>query len=86
MNRNIEESLLSLWNGMSHLLLNSSKTKEVVTDFHRTSTPHILVNTQGSDIEMADSFKYLGVHLDEKWTDLTTLMPCTRRVRVACAC
>ena len=34
--------------------------------FHRTSTPQTLVNIQGSDIQIVDSFKQLGTHLNKK--------------------
>lgn len=52
MNRNAEESLLTLW------------TKEVVIGFCRTSTLHIPVNIQGLNIEVAESFKYVGVYFE----------------------
>ena len=44
------------WSERNHLYLNTSKTNEMVR-LH-----HTLVNIQGCDIEMLDSFKYLGVH------------------------
>ena len=50
----------------NHFLLNTSRTKEVVTDFHKPSTPHTLVNIQGLDIVTVNSFKHLGVHLNKK--------------------
>lgn len=47
------------------------ETKEVVTDFRRTSTPHAPVNIQGSE-----SFKYLCVLLNNKleWSHNTNVL------------
>ncbi|XP_051808801.1 HIG1 domain family member 1A, mitochondrial isoform X1 [Acanthochromis polyacanthus] len=54
------------WCERNHLCLNTSKTKEMVVDFRRRTLPHPPVNIQGQDIETVDSFKYLGVHLNNK--------------------
>ena len=61
------------WCQQNHLILNTSKTKEIVIDFRRKPSPHTPVNIQGSDIEIVDSFKYLGVHLNNKldWSNNT---------------
>lgn len=48
------------WREQNHLLLKTNKTKELVADFRQTTQSHTAVNIQGSDIEMVDSFKYLG--------------------------
>lgn len=55
------------WCECNFLCLNTSKTKEMVIDFRRKRTlPYPPVNIQGADIEIVDSFKYLGVHLNNK--------------------
>ncbi|KAK3529637.1 hypothetical protein QTP70_032513, partial [Hemibagrus guttatus] len=62
------------WCECNHLHLNTSKTKEMVIDFQRRRTPHHTpVTIQGLDIEFVDSFKYLGVHLNNRldWLDNT---------------
>uniref|UniRef100_A0A8C6M681 Reverse transcriptase domain-containing protein n=1 Tax=Nothobranchius furzeri TaxID=105023 RepID=A0A8C6M681_NOTFU len=55
------------WCQQNHLLINAGKTKELVVDFRRrrptTVTP---VNIQGVGIEIVDSYRYLGVHLNNK--------------------
>ncbi|KAK3508627.1 hypothetical protein QTP70_000914 [Hemibagrus guttatus] len=54
--------------------INAGKTKELVVDFRRHKHPSPPpVNIQGKDIERADSYKYLDVHLNNKldWTDKT---------------
>ena len=51
----------------NRLQINSGKTKELVVDFRRCSHPPTTpVNIQGKDIERVDSYKYLGVHLNNK--------------------
>ena len=64
------------WCQQNHLILNTSKTKEIVIDFRRKPSPHTPVNIQGSVIDMVDSFKCLGVHLNNKldWTDNTNAL------------
>ena len=56
------------------MVLNTTKTKEMVIDRrprHKAPKPPIQpINIGGEDIEMVRSYKYLGVHLDDKmdWT------------------
>ncbi|KAI3375638.1 hypothetical protein L3Q82_003955 [Scortum barcoo] len=62
------------WCELSHLQVNASKTKEMVIDFSRKPSSDIApVNIQGLDIERVRTYKYLGVHLNNKldWTDNT---------------
>nr|XP_019946005.1 PREDICTED: connective tissue growth factor-like [Paralichthys olivaceus] len=62
------------WCQWNRLQINSGKTKELVVDFRRRNhTPPTPVNIQGMDIERVDSYKYLGVHLNNKldWTQNT---------------
>ncbi|KAI4892844.1 hypothetical protein NFI96_004929 [Prochilodus magdalenae] len=52
------------------------KIKELVVDFRRCRHPPPLVNIRGTDIERVDSYKYLGVHLNNKldWSVNTTAL------------
>ena len=61
------------WCQQNHLQLSARKTKEPVVDFHRHKQPCTQVNILGTDIGMVTSYKYLGVHLNNKldWTDHT---------------
>ncbi|KAF7644795.1 hypothetical protein LDENG_00215730, partial [Lucifuga dentata] len=54
------------WCGINHLHINTSKTKEMVIDFRKKSPPITPVNIQGLDMETVESYKYLGVHLNNK--------------------
>ncbi|XP_030580600.1 uncharacterized protein LOC115776942 [Archocentrus centrarchus] len=59
------------WCLNNHLQINARKTKELVVDFRRGRHPPTSVNIQGTHIERADLYKYLGVHINNKldWTD-----------------
>ncbi|KAI3352035.1 hypothetical protein L3Q82_020850 [Scortum barcoo] len=64
------------WCELNHLQVNASKTKEMVIDFSRKPSDIAPVNIQGLDIERVRTYKYLGVHLNNKldWTDNTDLL------------
>ncbi|XP_051791640.1 uncharacterized protein LOC127530035 [Erpetoichthys calabaricus] len=58
------------WCDSNHLQLNTSKTKELVEDFR---SPRPLMDTviiRGDCVQMVQTYKYLGVQLDDKldWT------------------
>jgi len=58
------------WCQRNRFHINSSKTKELVVDFRRCKrSPPVPVSIQGLDFEK--SYKYLGVHLNNKldWAD-----------------
>ena len=56
-----------------HLQLNIGKTKELVVDFRRSKKPPTPITIQGVEIETMDTYKFLGVHINNKldWTDNT---------------
>ena len=57
------------WTKVNGLLLNTTKTKEMVVDIRKSKAPRppiLPINIDGEDIEMVRSYKYLGVHLDNK--------------------
>ncbi len=64
----------SQWSVNNHLLLNTTKTKEMVIDPRRSKSPPLPVSIDGADIEVVSSYKYLGVHLDDRldWSFNTT--------------
>ena len=61
------------WCQLNHLHLNASKTQEMIIDFRRKAPPTTQVNILGMDIETVTSYKYLGVHLNNRldWADNT---------------
>ncbi|KAI3364622.1 hypothetical protein L3Q82_011403 [Scortum barcoo] len=61
------------WCGLNHLQLNVTKTKELVVDFRRQRTRLNSFTIRGTEVDIVDSYKYLGVHLDNKldWTTNT---------------
>ncbi|KAK7158641.1 hypothetical protein R3I94_005089 [Phoxinus phoxinus] len=64
------------WCESNHLHINASKTKEMVVDFRRRPPGTAPVNIQGVDIEMVETYKYLGVHLNKKldWSTNTEVL------------
>ncbi|KAI3365289.1 hypothetical protein L3Q82_010384 [Scortum barcoo] len=61
------------WCGLNHLQLNVTKTKELVVDLRKQRTRLNSVVIRGTEADIVDSYKYLGVHLDNKldWTTNT---------------
>ena len=61
------------WCDGNHLQLNTGKTKELVVDFRRRKSTPIPVSINGEEVEMVDTYKFLGVHLNNKldWSDNT---------------
>ncbi|KAI3374456.1 hypothetical protein L3Q82_006277 [Scortum barcoo] len=58
------------WCDSNHLLLNTTKTKEMVVDFRRPRPHPEPVIIKGDCVEVVHTYKYLGVQLDDKldWT------------------
>ena len=54
------------WSEDNGLLLNTNKTKEMVIDFRLSRQPLQPINIRGNNIEVVSTYKYLGVHLDDK--------------------
>ena len=54
------------WCKLNHLQLNTTKTKEMVVDFQRTKRAPLPVSIEGVNVEVVSTYKYLGVHLDNK--------------------
>lgn len=58
------------WSDSNHLLLNTTKTREMVVDFRRPRPLPEPVSIKGDCVEVVHTYKYLGVQLDDKldWT------------------
>ena len=69
----LEVDLLTTWCRDNNLLLNVSKTKEIVVDFRKGHTQHQPLTIDGAVVERASSTKFLGVHISEdlSWTTNT---------------
>ncbi|KAF7645680.1 hypothetical protein LDENG_00199970, partial [Lucifuga dentata] len=59
---------LSTWCLANNLLLNTSKTKEVIVDFRRTRVDHAPLYINGDVVETVSSFRFLGVHISGELT------------------
>lgn len=53
--------LLEDWCQENRLLLNVSKTKELIVDFSRKQRDFFPLHICGSEVERVDTFKYLGL-------------------------
>ncbi len=54
-----------MWCEDNHLILNVSKTKELVIDFRKKTDKVSPITINGNPIEIISSYKYLGVHIDQ---------------------
>ena len=63
--RDLVESFYG-WTKNNCLLLNTTKTKELVVDFRRSKTQYQSVCIDGGEIETVQTCKYLGMVLDNK--------------------
>ena len=54
------------WSGRNHLLLNVTKTKEMVIDFRRNRTATQPLCILGENVTEVEDYKFLGVHLDNR--------------------
>ncbi|TWW71601.1 RNA-directed DNA polymerase from mobile element jockey [Takifugu flavidus] len=62
------------WSLRNNLQINAGKIKELVVDFRRRNNPPPApVNILGTDVDVVESYKYLGVHLNNNldWTHNT---------------
>ena len=68
-----EVNLLTMWCSNNNLLLNVSKTKEIVVDFRRRHTEHPPLTIDGAAVERVSGTKFLGVYIsdDLSWTTNT---------------
>ncbi|KAI4899778.1 hypothetical protein NFI96_000444 [Prochilodus magdalenae] len=62
--RNLVKDFVA-WCHRTNLLLNTSKTKEMVVDFRR-ARPLSQQVFEGVEVEMVRTYRYLGLHLDER--------------------
>ncbi|KAK2905566.1 hypothetical protein Q8A73_009509 [Channa argus] len=62
---------LATWCNDNNLLLNTSKTKELIVDFRKESrNTHDTIHINGTAVERVSSYKFLGIHISEdlSWT------------------
>ena len=59
---------LQKWCGDHHLELNVKKTKEMVVDFRKNRTQIRELEVNGESVERVETYKYLGVHIDNRLT------------------
>ena len=74
------------WCDANHLILNASKTKEMIIDFRKKLPEPSSITIKKEKIEQVDSFKYLGVIVDNKlsWRENTDLIASKAKQRLYC--
>ena len=75
-----EAERLAEWCGVNNLLLNTSKTKELIVDFRRKKTDIQPLLIGGTCVERVSDFRFLGVNIME---DLTWSVHTTKLVKKA---
>ena len=66
---------LAAWCAHNNLLLNTSKTKELIVDYRKEKgDTHTPIHINGMVVERVSSFKFLGTHISENlsWTTNTS--------------
>ena len=73
------------WCDSNHLVRNVTKTKEMVIDFQQTKVPDLIVIKE-KDLERVETFKYLGIVLDNKltWKQNTDSIVKKTKLRLYC--
>ena len=59
---------LTAWCRINNLLLNTSKTKELIVDFRKKKTDIQPLHTSGECVERVTDFRFFGVHISEDLT------------------
>ena len=54
------------WCSDHNLLLNVNKTKELIFDFRKSDNYHKPLSIEGSEVDIGQSYKYLGTIIDDK--------------------
>ena len=73
------------WCDGNHLVLNISKTKEMVINFRRQKyNPETIIVTKEKEEERMETFKYLGISLDNKlkWKNNTVVIVSKIKTRI----
>ncbi|KAK3518337.1 hypothetical protein QTP86_003647 [Hemibagrus guttatus] len=76
-----EVQRLTAWCKANILSLNVEKKKEMVVDFRSTQSEHSPLNINGSNVEIIQSIKFLGVHLAEDLTWLLNTSSITKKAQ-----
>ncbi|KAK0135194.1 RNA-directed DNA polymerase from mobile element jockey [Merluccius polli] len=76
-----EIQLLTRWCSDNNLMLNTSKTKEVIVDYRKSRrTEHAPLLISGGEVERVDNIKFLGIHIS---SDLTWSLNTSHLVKKA---
>ena len=57
---------MTSWCQNNNLSLKVTKTKVMIVDYRKRSTEHVPILIDGVVVEQVESFKFLGVHINNK--------------------
>ena len=72
---------LAMWYQDNILSLNVIKTKEMIVDYTKRRTEHTPILIDRAVVDQVESFKFLGVHINNKleWPGMAIAWPLTAR-------
>ena len=73
-----EAERLAGWCADNNLVLNVSKSKEMIIDFRKAKSPTPCLMIKGADVDLVDSFKFLGFFVSN---DLSCAVNCSSTVK-----
>ncbi|KAI3363725.1 hypothetical protein L3Q82_001339 [Scortum barcoo] len=74
---------LTQWCSNNNLVLNTSKTKEVIVDYRRSRrTEHAPLLIHGEAVERVNNIKFLGIHITSDLTMNTAHLGCWRKITI----
>ena len=76
-----EVNRLAGWCSEHNLLLNTSKTKEMVIDFRKQKGEPAPLSINGDCVQRVSSFKFLGIHLAEDLSWITNTSAVVKKAR-----
>ena len=59
---------MAVWCKDNNLFHNVIKTKEMIVDYRKRRTEHAPILSDRAAVEQVESFKFLGVHINNKLT------------------
>ncbi|KAF7644409.1 hypothetical protein LDENG_00222340, partial [Lucifuga dentata] len=72
---------LSVWCTDNNLVLNTTKTKELITDYRRNKTDIQPLFIGGECVERVSDFRFLGVHIEEDLTWSANVTPLVKKAQ-----
>ena len=69
-----EVEQLVQWCEDNNLILNTTKTKELIIDYRKKAGQHLPISIKGQVVEWVSSFRFLGIHQSLSWNQNISLI------------